>query len=110
MAGPSKKRFEQIYDQGIRVSGRLCRALGDRGTGKLGFATAKAIGNKPRRNRARRRFRAAFDRDLRILEGLDVVIQISAAGADAPFEEIVADLRNVLNTLAKRWANESESS
>lgn len=111
MKGPSKRRFQEIYDKGLRVSGPLCRVLFAGGEGHLGFATAKAIGTSPKRNRAKRRFKAAMSEvPTCIPSGLDVVIQISAKGADAGFQEIVESLRDVMGRVRERWESELVSS
>jgi ribonuclease P protein component len=111
LKGPSKRRFQEIYDRGQRVSGPLCRVLFLQGEGRLGFATAKAIGNVPKRNRVKRRFRAAMSEvPACIPEGADVVVQISAKGAEASYEHIVDDLRDILSRVNERWANERASS
>lgn len=110
MPGPSKRRFEEIYARGNRVSGSFCRMIFLGGTGLLGIATAKAIGNVPRRNRAKRRFRAALSEvPERIPDGLDVVIQISAKAADASYLDIVSDLRSLVSRMNERWESESAS-
>lgn len=110
MNGPTQTRFQRIYDEGFRVSGKLCRLLALPGSGKVGFATARAIGTKPRRNRAVRRFREGLRQAGPTPTGLDLVVQVSPHGADASFPEIVDELRDVLRRLEERWASESASS
>src|SRR5438309_4201921 len=39
--GPTKARFEQIFKEGRRVSGGLCRIIALPGTGLVGFATTR---------------------------------------------------------------------
>lgn len=107
--GPNKKRFEEIYKDGIRVSGKFCRLIASPGKGQIGFATAKSIGNRPRRNKARRRFVSALAQDPCIPAGLDVVIQINATGATAPFPDIREDLAAALRRISERWASELAS-
>jgi len=110
MNGPTQSRFQRIYDEGFRVSGKLCRLLALPGTGKVGFATSRAIGTKPRRNRAVRRFREGLRLAGPIPAELDLVVQVSTRGADASFSEIVDELRDALRRLEERWASESASS
>jgi len=109
--GPSKQRFQSIFSEGKRVQGRFCRIYFLPGDGKIGWATAKAIGVTPRRNRTKRRFREAL-RDLtaRIPDNLDLVVMIAPSGATAPLAEIRSDLEAILAEVTKRWAAESGSS
>lgn len=109
MSGPSKQRFGELYEKGQRVQGMFCRVLFLPGEGHTGFATTKSIGNRPKRNRVRRRFQAGVAPEC-IPTGLDVVIQIKASGALASFEEIKADLDSVLTKVQERWAEQSASS
>ena len=109
--GPTKAQFQKIFSEGKRAQGKFCRAYAYPGTGKLGWATAKAIGGKPQRNRAKRRFREALRiQTYRIPDHLDFVVMIAVKGAGASFEEIQADLAAILGEVTKRWAAESGSS
>lgn len=106
--GPNRARFQKIFTEGRRAQGRYCRAFALPGTGQIGWATAKAIGEKPLRNRAKRRFREALrTQDYCIPDNLDFVVMIALSGAKAPFEEIRRDLEAVLGEVTRRWAVES---
>jgi ribonuclease P protein component len=79
------------------------------GSGLIGFATPKAVGNTPRRNRLKRRFRAAV-RECGPLETLDVIVAIAAAADRADYDAIKADVADGLKKIEQRWAKELESS
>lgn len=107
--GLSKGRFEEIYQKGKRVSGELCRLMALPGSGLIGYSTPRAVGSLARRNRLKRRFRAAVVSCV-LPEGLDIVIAISAKADRAEFEAIVADLGKGLEQISERWESESGSS
>ena len=66
------------------------------GNGLLGFATSKKIGAKPRRNRALRRFREAVRLQPQIRnEAYDFVVIVNVAGAEAAFQRIQEEVRNL---------------
>jgi ribonuclease P protein component len=81
------------------------------GDGLLGIATSKKIGNKPQRNRAKRRFREVL-RELRseLHPQLDYVVVALPSSTEALLPEINDDVRSLIEDLNKRWAAESESS
>jgi ribonuclease P protein component len=81
------------------------------GDGLLGIATSKKIGNKPQRNRAKRRFREVL-RELRpeLHPKLDYVVVALPSSTEALLPEINDDVRRLIEDLNKRWAAESESS
>lgn len=106
MAGLSKARFEQVFQEGLRVQGAFCRLSGLKGTGLLGVATPKKLGCSPKRNRLKRRLREAVRLSGASREGLDVVIIGVLAAAEAPFEELKRDLSEAFGKLRKRWENE----
>jgi len=109
--GPSKQRFEEIFAKGRRVSGPLARLTSLPGTGLLGVATAKKIGTKPPRNRAKRRYREAVRTQSGLLDSrFDFVLIVTESGARAPFERIQEEVRRLFAESVKRWADESESS
>ena len=107
--GLSKSRFEEIYQKGKRVSGELCRVMALPGTGLIGYSTPRSIGCLARRNRMKRRFRAAVESCGRP-EGLDVIVAISASADKVEFESIQKDVAAGLKRISERWENESESS
>ncbi|MBI1331865.1 MAG: ribonuclease P protein component [Armatimonadetes bacterium] len=58
MKGPSKRRFDEIYNQGRRFRGDFLTLIVTPGQGLVGIATSKKLGAKPQRNRQKRRIRA----------------------------------------------------
>ena len=109
--GPSKARFERIFADGKRVNGVLVRIASLPGNGLLGFATSRKLGGKPQRNRQRRRLQAAF-RDCKDLldPAMDYVVILGPRCADAPFERITEEARDLIVRANARWAEESECS
>ena len=79
------------------------------GTGRIGYSTPRAIGNTPRRNRMKRRFRAAVMETVRPVN-LDMVVAISAKAEAAPYPAILQDLAGAMGRMKERWANELGSS
>jgi ribonuclease P protein component len=111
LRGPSKPRFETIFTEGRRASGTLARVIALPGQGFLGISTSKKIGNRPRRNRAKRRFREAVRLDANIADPrLDYVLIVYDAGADADFGSIQEEVRTLFAKINERWAGELESS
>ncbi len=65
---------------------------------KVGFATSRKTGNAVRRNRARRRLRAAVDPLVdKLAPGFMVVLQATNETATVPFTKLEADLRLALD-------------
>jgi len=93
------------------VSTATLRIFSLSGSEHVGFATSRAIGNRPQRNRVRRRLQSAF-RELTPLlpPGLDVIIQAKAEAANATFDGLRIELRQGIEETARRWANRLESS
>lgn len=68
---------------------------------RLGFTVTKKVGNAVRRNRARRRLRAAA-RDVlaeRAVSGVDLVLIGRDGTAKRPFDALKADLRRLMDKL-----------
>ncbi|HMS53810.1 MAG TPA: ribonuclease P protein component [Fimbriimonadaceae bacterium] len=109
--GLTKSQFEKLFKEGKRVQGDLVRLLALPGDGRLGIATSKKIGNKPDRNRCKRRIREAFKaQPTRPHFGLDIVVVAFEASANAPFQQIANEVSRLTSELEKRWANELASS
>lgn len=99
-----------VFGEGKRATGKYVRAYAVPGEGRLGFATAKATGGKPRRNRSKRRVREAARANLeRIPATLDIVLFAKKETIEAPWSELTDDVRSVLSQIAQRWDGESES-
>ena len=93
------------------MNGSLAKLIALPGTGLLGIATAKKIGGKPDRNRAKRRFREA----IRIQAGLvdprlDFILIVNPDGANAVFERIQEEVRTLFGRAKERWESELGSS
>lgn len=77
----------------------------------MGFSTSRSVGNTPRRNRLKRRFRAALQASSGLLSPKhDMVVAIHASADQAPYAEIAADVADVLKKASEQWASESASS
>ena len=99
-----------VFAQGLRESGRFCRLIASSGEGLIGIATAKKIGAKPRRNRAKRRVREAIRPLAERNELLDSVVVVTVAALDCPFEDLQNELRELFGRMNARWAESLESS
>jgi ribonuclease P protein component len=81
------------------------------GTGLIGIATSKKIGDRPDRNRARRRAQAAIrTRPEARDERLDYVLIVSPDAANAPFERIGEEVGTVFRKAVEKWADALGSS
>lgn len=107
--GLSKARFDEIYRDGKRAKGEFCRLIALPGEGRIGFATPKVLGSNARRNRVKRRFRAAVMKMVRPTN-LDIVVAIAASADQIPFETLRNDLAGAMERMRERWEKESESS
>jgi ribonuclease P protein component len=79
------------------------------GTGRFGVATARAIGNTPRRNAVKRRIREAW----RLTDGRppawDVVLSAKARAAEASLKELQDEVAKLLDEARARWGDGSVS-
>ncbi len=77
------------------------RNRGDEAPARLGFTTTKKLGIAVRRNRIRRRLRAAARAVLaeRALPGHDYVLIGRSATADVSFDRLLADLEKAVDKL-----------
>jgi len=80
-----------------------CRGEGEEEV-RVGFTVSRKVGNAVRRNRARRRLRAAASEVLPELgrPGYDYVVIGRAATPERPFRALVADLRGAVEALGRR--------
>lgn len=108
--GLSKRRFDEVFQKGRRIQTRFCRIVALEGAGRIGFATAKAIGSKPKRNRAKRRLREAVRLSAAILpKNADIVFVGKASLAKAEWTALLNDVGDGMRALGGLWANESAS-
>jgi len=95
-----KRDFEQVYEQGAVLRGQhvvlfcLSAGVGER---KVGFVASRKVGGAVSRNRARRRIREAY-RKLRtgLPAGAHLVFVARAGAADATWDELVAEVADLL--------------
>ncbi|MBL8060162.1 MAG: ribonuclease P protein component [Chthonomonas sp.] len=99
MRGLSPSRFEEVFSKGSREVGKLTRVHALPGEGRVGFTTSRSIGNRPRRNRVKRRLREALPE----VNQLDIVVLGQRNADQAPFEEIRGELKKHMEALAQRW-------
>ena len=67
---------------------------------RLGVTASRAIGNAVRRNRAKRRMRAAFQ-EFELAPGWDLILVAQPGLAEAPWSELLEAINNLLK---KAWA------
>lgn len=105
--------FVHLREQGARVATQAftlqwCMKVGEAGV-HVGFtASTKAIGNAVRRNRAKRRLRACFDKVVRLNkdvsapEGLWLNWVAKAAVLELDFRYLEKDMRKALQSIGIR--------
>ena len=101
----ARRDFTATYDAGRRHHGRLvvvfARPLP--GDGRLGITATRKVGNAVLRNRARRRVREIYRRwraTAPLAVSLEVVVNVMARAATAPFPALDAELRALLDRAA----------
>jgi ribonuclease P protein component len=106
--GPTSARFEQIFSKGLRRTGRFLRLIALPGVGKLGVATSRSLGNRPARNRYKRRILAAW-RSFPKANEMDCVVIVQRSASQATFTEIVSDLESLKCQIENLLESESAS-
>lgn len=94
-----RPEFEEVYDRGVRVSGRFMMlfVLARTSTmARLGVAATRKLGSAVERNRAKRLARELFRRSKQP-EALDIVIVPRRDMLDAPFASLDAEYRQLLS-------------
>lgn len=102
--------FERVYKEGRRIySGNLTvffrpRPAADVGTGaRVGFTVSRAMGGSVRRNRIRRRLRAAVRLHLAGLRApVDVVINPKRTTAEADFSVLAAEVARAFQQIGQK--------
>lgn len=91
----------------MRANGMAFRLHALEGSGLVGIATTRKIGNNPRRNRQRRRTVEA----LRGLDttGLDIAVTVKPSAEERSLDELREELRKLIAEIRTRWANGSAS-
>jgi ribonuclease P protein component len=96
--------FQQVYERGFRVSGRLATIFVLANTlpvGRLGIAATKRLGGAVERNRAKRLIREVFRR-LKIANGFDVVVVPKRELLDASLADIETEYRSNIERSLRR--------
>lgn len=89
-------RFDEVYRDGMRSrhgSVTVFEAAGRSDRPEIGFVAGRRVGNAVRRNRAKRRMRAAAAQ-APFRAGRSYVVVASAEVPDQPFDDLVASLRS----------------
>jgi ribonuclease P protein component len=106
----SRHEFTAVQEGGRRVAARYMTLLGrpnDLDRDRLGVVAARRVGGAVVRNRAKRRLRELFRRELSTdgrapgERALDVVAIARRELADAPFAALEADFQRALRTLRR---------
>ena len=99
----SRDEFKTVEAGGRRVSGRYVTVVGrpnGRERDRLGIIASKRVGDAVRRNRAKRRLRELFRREVVAgAVGLDLVVIARPGLSDAPFAVLKADFLAALSKL-----------
>lgn len=101
----ARRDFSAAYETGRKLHGRLvvvfARPLA--GPGRLGITATRRVGKAVVRNRARRRVREVYRRwraGQPLAAGLDVVVNVTARAASAPYAALAAELGALLDRAA----------
>lgn len=108
--------FRYVYDNGVRYSSRLLSAFlldnrkPERPEGaRVGFTVPKAIGKAVVRNRVRRRTREAIRMQFSdIGPTWDLVIHPRRNVLDAPFEDVVREVRKLISRCPMRQVDRGD--
>jgi ribonuclease P protein component len=88
------RRTGQSYAHPLIV---LIVAQNDLGISRFGFTAGRSLGGAVQRNRAKRRLRAAVQQQLNTIHpGWDTVLVARPAILEAPWEQVVGSLRQLL--------------
>ena len=99
-----KAHIQKLFEQGKRQDCGSVAALWGAGTGpaRVGFAVSRRLGGSAKRNRARRRLRAAYRRlRARVPDGVEIMFIGRAAVYGAPFERLVAEMGRAIGGIAR---------
>src|SRR5687767_13484161 len=93
-----RAEFQGVYERGVRIRGRYSTTFflpNTGGTGRLGIAATKKLGNAVRRNRAKRLIREVFRRN-KIAAGFDVVVIPNRDLLDASLTVLESEYRGLV--------------
>ena len=100
--GPSKKRFDEVYQTGRRFRGDFVTLIRSDGTGFVGIATSKKIGDKPERNFQKRRVKSILQSFQRT-SAHDLIFVASIKAKGIKFETLRADLTQLIQEANINW-------
>jgi ribonuclease P protein component len=101
----ARRDFTATYDAGRRHHGGLVVVFARprAGAGRLGITATRKVGNAVLRNRARRRVREIYRRwhaVAPLAASIEVVVNVMAKAASAPYPALDAELRALLDRAA----------
>ena len=99
-----RAEYQQIYDRGIKVHGRLFtlfRFTNGLEIGRLGIAATRKLGGAVVRNRAKRLIREVFRRN-KLAPGFDIVVVPRRELLDASLIALESEFRTMLERSARR--------
>src|SRR4029079_7711858 len=99
-----RAEYQQIYDRGIRTTGRyltLFTFSNDLRIGRLGIAATRKFGGAVERNRAKRLIREVFRRN-KLAPGFDVVVIPKRELLDASLTALETECRHTLERALRR--------
>lgn len=99
-----KAQIQALFEQGKRQDQGSVAALwaGRAGPRRVGFAVSRRLGGSVRRNRVRRRLRAAYRR---LRGGLPAGVEVMFIGrsgvAEIPFDRLLAEMGRLIEGIAR---------
>ena len=99
-----RAEYQQIYDRGVKLHGRLFTLFRFRNSldvGRLGIAATRKLGGAVARNRAKRLVREVFRRN-KLAPGFDIVIVPRQELLNASLTSIESEFRHMLERSARR--------
>lgn len=100
--GPPKLKFDKIYQSGRRVKGDFFTLIICEGSGFVGIATSKKIGEKPARNYEKRRIRSILQNFCRT-KTCDLIVVANAKVKDAEFATLCSELTQLISGAQIDW-------
>ncbi|MBS1717156.1 MAG: ribonuclease P protein component [Armatimonadetes bacterium] len=101
--GPSKRRFDEIFRLGRRVSGTGLRVYSAPGSGLMGFTTSKSLGCRARRNHLQRKVREAVGLTSDLPSGYDWIVLLRAEGQKLSFKDLAQEWAQLSSKITQQW-------
>lgn len=105
--GLSKREFDHLFSNGLRHSLQQVRLFGGAGTGRIGIATSRKIGNRPQRNRQRRVALEIVRKLGGVPPNLDVILLLQESFAQGDFSEKQLWIETLFQQIRKDSADDS---